>query len=104
MAKGGFCGWKILGKTTVKGEVAKKVRDAVEKGLKESDGTQLKCFDPGHGIRIVHEKKTYDFVFSTPCMNGSVWEGETHLGDFTTTRSPAEVLDKVLRDAKVPLK
>ena len=101
--KGGFHGWKVLGKTSLKGDDVKKVRDAVEKGRKESDGTQAKCFEPRHGIRIVQEKKTYDLVICYTCFSADVFEGETRLGGFLTTRGPAEFLNKVLKDAKVPL-
>jgi len=34
--KDGFHGWTILGKTAIKGEDVKKVREAVEKGRKDS--------------------------------------------------------------------
>lgn len=99
----GFHGWKILGKTLVKEEVAKKVRDAVDKGRRESDGTVAKCFEPRHGIRIVREKKTYDLVICYACLSAEVYEGEEMRSRFLTTPAPAEVLNKVLADAKVPL-
>src|SRR4051812_28862176 len=39
-----FHGWRVLGKTTLKGDAAKKVRAAVERGVKDSDGSVAACF------------------------------------------------------------
>jgi hypothetical protein len=98
-----FHNWKILGKTTVKDDVAKKVRSAVEKGVKDSDGSVAACFNPRHGIRIVHEMKTYDLVICYECLSANVFEGDKLIGQFLTSSSPGKALTRILSDAKVPL-
>src|ERR1043165_8065588 len=57
-----FPGWAVLGKTTVKGDTIAVVRNAIEKGRKESEGIVAACFLPRHGLRFTGDKKTYDFV------------------------------------------
>lgn len=101
--EGGFHGWPVLGSTPLKGDGAKQVRAAVEKGRAESDGSVAGCFQPRHGIRIVQGKKTYDLVICFECGSVSVYDGDERLGFFPTTGSPGETLNKVLVDAKVPL-
>jgi hypothetical protein len=98
-----FHGWKVLGKIVVKGADAKKVRAAVEKGVRDSDGSVAACFNPRHGIRIVTDKKTYDLVICYECLSATVYQGEERAGSFLTARGPENALNGVLRDAKVPL-
>jgi hypothetical protein len=96
-------GWKVLGKVTVKGADAKRVRQAVEKGVKDSDGSVAACFNPRHGIRVTNGTKTYDLVICYECLSASVFVGDDRVGSFLTARGPEGALNKVLRDAKVPL-
>jgi len=100
---GSFHGWKVLGKTTLKGADAKTVREAVEKGRKDSNGLVAACFNPRHGIRFTVDRKTYDFVLCYECLSAEVYDGGDELGRFLTTSGPADTLNKVLRAAKVPL-
>jgi hypothetical protein len=100
---GNFHGWKVLGKTTLKGADAKTVRDAVEKGRRESNGLVAGCFNPRHGIRFTVDQKTYDIVLCYECLSADVYGGDHELGRFLTTAGPADALNKALRAAKVPL-
>ena len=102
--KDGFHGWKILGKTIVKdADIRKTLLAALEKGAKENDGSVAKCFDPRHGIRIKDGDKTIDLVICFMCYQTQVFAGDKHTGGYLTTGSPQPALDKVLKDAKVPL-
>jgi hypothetical protein len=101
-ARAGFHGWKVLGKTPLKdAKTRKKVRDAIYKGIAESSGV-AGCFHPRHGIRATHKGATVDLVICFECAWMSV-----HVKDKAhavwTSFSPRPTLDKVLRDAKVPL-
>ena len=98
-----FHDWKVLGKTRLKGDAAKKIRAAIDKGRKDSDGSVAACFNPRHGVRIVHDKKTYDLVICYECLSANVFEGEKRLGQFLTARGPETTLNKTLEDARVPL-
>lgn len=98
-----FHDWKVLGKTTLKGEDARKVRSAIDKGRKDSDGLVAACFNPRHGVRFVRDKKTYDIVICYECLSATIYEGEKRLGQFLTTQSPAPILNRTLENAEVPL-
>jgi hypothetical protein len=98
-----FHGWKVLGKTALKGANAQTVREAVEKGRSDSDGSVAKCFNPRHGLRFTVDQKTYDFVICYQCLSAEVYDGDNGLGQFLTTSGPAGTLNKILRAAKVPL-
>lgn len=102
-----FQGWKVLGKTAAKDSGdRKKVRKAIEKGVAESYGVGG-CFKPRHGLRAVHKDKTVELVICFECMSiaVSIQEkgGDPKGASLWTTATPKPVLDKILRDAKVPL-
>src|SRR5262245_44881959 len=66
--KGGFHGWKVLGKTTVKDKkVRGQVLAALKKGVADSDGRVAKCFIPRHGVRATHGGKTVELVICFEC-------------------------------------
>jgi hypothetical protein len=100
---GGFHGWKVLGKTPVKDAAARKrILAAVYKGLADSDGTVANCFNPRHGIRATHKGKTVDLVICFECLQVQFHAGKEQATELTTA-SPQPTLDKVLKDAGVPL-
>src|SRR5262245_20526938 len=97
-----FHGWKVLGRTVVKdADTRKAIRAAISKGVAESQGV-AGCFNPRHGIRATSGGKTVDLVICFEC-----WWMEVHVGGkwfaVWTSGSPEPTLDKVLRDANVPL-
>jgi len=99
---GGFRGWKVLGKTTVSREMKATVLKSLYKGIAENKGKAAFCFIPRHAIRATHDGKTVDLVICFECYQIQVFEGE-QAGGVLVTRSPQPLLDKVLRDANVPL-
>jgi hypothetical protein len=100
----GFHGWKVLGKTAVKADDARKaLAAAVLKGVADSDGSVADCFEPRHGVRAVYDGKTYDFVVCFHCSQIEVYAGDKHLETTPTAASPEPALDKMLKDAGVPL-
>jgi hypothetical protein len=99
----GFHGFEILGKTVVKNtERRKKLVSAFEKGVEESIGTSALCFNPRHGIRVTHNKKTVDFVICFECLQVAVFLGEKR-EMVLIADSPQPIFDQALRDAGVPL-
>lgn len=96
-------GWKVLGKTTLKGDAAKKARAAIQKGIKDSDGSVAACFNPRHAVRVVSGQNTYDLVICYECLYARVYQGTESLGNFLTAPGPANVLNGILTDAKIPL-
>jgi hypothetical protein len=103
-AAGNFHGWKVLGKTLVKkaGD-RKKLVAALEKGVKDSDGTVAGCFNPRHGIRVTHQGKTAEFVICFECLSMMIYVDGKSTKGCLTTGSPQPTFDQVLRAAKVPL-
>ena len=102
--EGGFQGYKVLGKTTVKdADTRKKLVAALEKGIAQNKGEAAGCFNPRHGIRVTHESNTYDLVICFECFSAEVYDGDKKDGSFLLTISPQPVFNKVLTDAKVPL-
>jgi hypothetical protein len=101
--KGGFHAWRVLGKTTIKdGDTRKAVIAALSRGIEEK-GDPADCFDPRHGIRVVHEGKTIDLVICFRCQQVQVFHGDKRSDGFLTTASPQKTFDKVLKAAGVPL-
>jgi hypothetical protein len=105
-AKGGFHGWKVLGKTEVKdADTRKDLVAALEKGVAENKGEVAKCFEPRHGIRATRDKKTVELVICFECLQvrGYVDNSDKNTDGFLTSKSPQPAFDKVLKGADVPL-
>ena len=98
-----FHGYKILGRTTVKGDDASKAVAALLKGVADSPGDMADCFEPRHGLRVVRDGKTCDLVICFHCLAIQVFAGDKMIAEVPTTRSAAPALDKLLKDAGVPL-
>jgi uncharacterized protein (TIGR03067 family) len=103
-AKDEFHGWRVLGKTTLKKDDANAVAAAVVKGVADSDGSVPDCFNPRHGVRVTGADGTaYDFVICFECLQIKVYAGAKELPGALTAKSPQPNLDKLLKDAGVPL-
>jgi RNA polymerase sigma factor (sigma-70 family) len=99
-----FHGFQVLGKTTVKdAQTRKKLVAAFKKGIKDSDGNAALCFNPRHGIRFTHDDKTVDFVICYECLQMRVYVGDKKEAEITTTNSPQDTFNSVLKNAKVRL-
>jgi hypothetical protein len=102
--KDGFHGWKSLGKTTVKdAQLRKKLITEVGDAIDNARASAKKCFDPRHAIRVTAGLKTYDFLICFECSYVYVYADSKRVAVWNTTDRSKEVLDKVLKDGKVPL-
>jgi hypothetical protein len=100
--KEAFHDWKVLGKCLVKnGEERKALRAAIYKGVTENNGA-AGCFHPRHGLRAVHAGKTVEMVICYECFWMQVYVGD-NVQAVWTGNSPQRLLNRILRDAKVPL-
>jgi hypothetical protein len=100
----GFQGWTVLGKKEIKTKTARKrTITALAKGAAEKGLAPARCFIPRHGIQVTHKGKTVDLVICFECYQVQVYTDGQQGGDFLIGRSPQPVLDKILRDAGVPL-
>ena len=97
-----FRGWPVLGKLEVTdvGERAE-VFGAFEAGLEDADSFP-ECFNPRHGISVLHGNRTTDYLICFECAQLKVFAGrdETTVG---TTRDARAVLNRYLKAAAVPL-
>lgn len=101
---GRFHGWRVLGWTTVSDPSARvRLADALRAGLREADDAmRATCFNPRHGLRVVHGDRTYDLVICFECGHAQAIEGSR--GEVPpVSPSPQPVFDEVLRAAGVPL-
>jgi hypothetical protein len=101
----GFQGWSVLGETTIADPVSRaKLIDAFEKGVKQHDGGIAACFNPRHGIRVVSDSETHEFVICFECSQVRWYiDGQRADSTILISESPQRVFDAVLKDANVPL-
>lgn len=99
-----FHDWAILGSTKVdKADVRKGLIAALKKAAAENDGIAAGCFNPRHGIRVVHDGKTFDLVICFECLSVIVYIDDARKEAFLITNSAQALFNKVLADAKVKL-
>lgn len=97
-----FRGYRVLGQTTITDDTMRnQLVAALKKGVEARDGYAA-CFNPRHGIRVVHNGKTVDFVICFEC-----WQLYVHVGDKSdrvfTKSSPQDFFNETLKKANVPL-
>lgn len=97
-------GWKVLGNTVLKDAKDRgKLLAALQTGVRESDGTAAKCFNPRHALRASHGGKVYEVVICFECFSAAIHiDGKREPG-FLLNRSPQPTFDALLKEAKVPL-
>ena len=100
----GFHGWKVLGKTTITdSSVHKKIVAAFEKGIPKKEIEPVDCFNPRHGIRVVSDGTTHEFVICFECYRVERHSARSTRSGFQITPSPQATFDRILKDSKVPL-
>ena len=100
----GFHGWKVLGKTTITDAgVRNDLISAFKKGVPRRKIEPVDCFNPRHGIKLVSDGITHEFVICFECYQVQWHSPRSTRGGFQITSSPQETFDKILRASKVPL-
>lgn len=100
----GFRGWKVLGRTTIKGDARKSLLQALGKGVGEADlAARAATGNFRHGLRASHGDKTVDLVISFEDGLIRMYLDDPTSGFTSVTVTPKAAFDKVLQDAKVPL-
>jgi hypothetical protein len=97
-------GYAIFGKTEIKDEkMRKEILDALDKSVADG-GPGARCFIPRHALRGTYDGKTVELVICFECAWVYTYvNGERTKTTLTTTKSPESVLDKILKEANVPL-
>lgn len=103
VAKDGFQGWKVLGKTSVKDEERKRLTAALRLSVEDNFGIAAACFIPRHGIRLKGDGKTVDLVICFECLSAQVFVDGKRGKGFLTTNEPRAAFDAVLKTAGVKL-
>lgn len=100
-AKDTFHDYKVLARAAVNDAEARKAMvEAVSKGVAESDGSIAKCFEPRHGLHVVYDGKTYDFLICYQCSQIHVLAaGATEPAVVATTAASRPALEKALKNA-----
>jgi hypothetical protein len=74
--------------------------NALAKGIRESDGRVMNCFNPRHGIRLITGSTTNDLLICFECQVIKGWGFKD--GDFfSTAPSPAPVFNDMLDKYKL---
>ena len=101
-------GWPILGKTTLSKTASRNtiVSAFLQDVSPTGPDTELpRCFSPRHAIRVTYLNKTLDLVICFECRQVKFYQdGQSDTFTlFEVGRSPEDLFDSVLREAKVPL-
>lgn len=98
----GFHGWKVLGRTTLRGaEGRRAIVGAIQRGVRETDDA-AGCFEPRHGLRATKGNRVVDLVICFSCRWIEVHDaGKTASVRTSATAKPA--INGALRDAAVVL-
>jgi hypothetical protein len=98
--KGRFQGYRILGQVRLeKAEQRKEVATFLGKALHWNILRQALCFNPRHGLRVVHDKRTLELVICFECNRIEVYEGGEIQETVTVLAEKHEVIERILRDA-----
>lgn len=104
LSKPDYYGHEILGQTVIHdASVREKLNNALQAGVRTSDGKAMACFNPRHGIRVTHAGVVTDLVMCFECRQVQVWRGGQEIASFLVSDSPQPVFDEVLKSAGVPL-
>jgi hypothetical protein len=102
--KNGFHGWKVLGKTEVKGRAERKwLADALRLGAEDNFGMAAACFIPRHGLRLEGGGRKVDLVICFECLQVQVFIDGKPAAGFLTSAEPQQTFDAVLKAAGVKL-
>ncbi|KAA5538521.1 hypothetical protein FYK55_27555 [Roseiconus nitratireducens] len=72
-------------------------------GVAANDGTVAACFNPRHGIRVIHEGNLYEFVICFECYSAKWFKNGVRNHGFLTTGLPQPKFDRALRGAGIKL-
>ena len=99
-----FHGFVILGRKTITDPATRaRLIDALEAGIRDSDGTRAGCFAPRHALRVSGRGGTSDFVICFECLQIAMSFSDGNHSMILVSRSPRDVFNQALRDAGLPI-
>jgi hypothetical protein len=97
-----FHGWRVLGSVEVlDNETRQTLFAALAASVVESDSV-AGCFNPRHGIRIVDDGKTTDYVICFECGATAVYSGSEDAGGFQIGESGTSTFNEIVDALKLP--
>jgi hypothetical protein len=91
----------VLGKAQItNAEDKNALMSALAKGIRESDPERMMCFNPRHGIRLIIDSSTNDFLICFECQLIKTF-GFNDDKSFSTTPSPAPLFNEILDKYKL---
>lgn len=99
-----FHDYTILGRIEIPSQEgrAELLLNALYKGIKDSDGTVYKCFEPRHGISATLAGETVDLVICFECGQIVVYE-KKDVKAVIISRSPLPTFNQVLKLEGLPI-
>ncbi len=99
-----FHDWTILGSVEVPDNTTRSTLiEAIEAGVAQHREMVATCFDPRHGIRVMHDGKKHDFVICFHCYQCRWYIDDERVKGFLLSRSPQSIFDRVLRNTSITL-
>jgi hypothetical protein len=94
-----FHGFPVLGRVELTDAALRtRVIEALERGVRESDGGMAACFSPRHGIAARRGEATLDLVICYQCQQILLHGSDGAVRLFLTSASPDPTLTQALRD------
>lgn len=98
-----FRGYPVLGKIELKDKkVREQVIQALHQGTQNNTEWFARCFWPRHALRAEKAGKSTDYVICFQCNWIKVMRNDK-VEDIVTNKKPAEILNKILKDANIPI-
>lgn len=98
-----FHGYRVLGKIELKDAATRqKVVAALREGLEPDSKDFARCFWPRHAFRAEKGGVVTDYVICYQCHWFKVFTGDK-VQDIVTNSKPVEMLNKMLKDAGIPV-
>ena len=95
-------GYVLLGHATLSGDKARQAAAQFEAAISAKAPPKLDCFEPRHALGVESGGHRYELLLSYECHALEVYADGKRVGRLVAARSSAS-LDKLLRQAKVPL-
>ncbi|MCC9658805.1 initiator NS1 family protein [Rhodopirellula halodulae] len=98
-----FHNWNTLGATPVSRDDRTKIAELLIASVPENPGAIAACFNPRHGIRVVHDNQQFDFVICFECLQIYWYIDDEKQPTILTSGSPLPAFNGILRGASIPL-
>ena len=98
-----FHRYPILGKVTVEGDDRGALLEAWAKAQADAPGLPALCFDPRHGLRLMEEDASVEYVICFECYSIHTYRDGELSAKGTIAASARGVFNRILSAAEIPL-